>query len=99
MGKLLQSILTKHIANHLESNNLIKVSQHGFRSDKFCLTNLLDFLHDMFLYHDNCSAVGILYLYIEKASDTVPHKRLMVKVIALTSQNQGTVAGWIENWI
>ncbi len=31
IGKLLESILTKHITNHLEMNNLIKDSQHGFR--------------------------------------------------------------------
>ncbi len=96
IGKLLESILTKHIANHLETNKLIIDSQYGFRSRRSCLSNLLEFFHEMLLYHDNCRAVDIIYLNFQKAFDTVPHKRLMVKVRALDiMENFG---GWIENW-
>ncbi len=62
IGKLLESILTKHIANHLETNKLIKDSQHGFRSHRSCLTHLLQFFHDMLFYHNKCRAVHIIYL-------------------------------------
>ncbi len=43
LGKLLESILTKHITNHLEINKLMNDSQHGFRKHRTCLTKLLDF--------------------------------------------------------
>ncbi len=97
IGKLLESILTKHIANHLETNKLIKDSQHGFRNHRSCLINLLEFFYDILLYHDKCRAVDIIYLDFQKAFDTVPHKRLMVKIRALGIREN--VAGWIENWL
>ncbi len=78
-------------------NNLIKDSQHGFRRHRSCLTNLLEFFHDMLLYHDSYRALDIIYLDFQKAFDTVPHKRLMVKVRALGIREN--IAGWIENWL
>ncbi len=45
VGKLLETIVTNHISNHLESNNLLKDKQHGFRRHRSCLTNLLEFFH------------------------------------------------------
>ncbi len=38
---LLETIVTNHISNHLESNNFLKDTQHGFRRHRSCLTNLL----------------------------------------------------------
>ncbi len=39
VAKLLETIVTNHISNHLESNNLLKDIQHGFRRHRSCLTN------------------------------------------------------------
>ncbi len=38
-----------------------------------------------------------IYLDFKKAFDTVPHKKLMIKVRALGIG--GTIADWIENWL
>ena len=46
--KLMESILRDKIVEFLEKNNIIRVSQHGFRNRRSCLTNLLDFLHDIY---------------------------------------------------
>lgn len=42
------STIGKHV-NHLEEKNLLRETQHGFRSKRSLLTNVLDFLHDIFI--------------------------------------------------
>ena len=44
ISKVIESILRDVIVEHLESNRLIRDSQHGFRKSRSCLTNLLVFL-------------------------------------------------------
>ena len=97
VGKLLESIIVKHITNHLESNRLILDTQHGFRRHRSCLTNLLEFFHDAYYNIDKNNAVDIVYLDFQKAFDTVPHKKLLIKVKSLGIR--GKVAAWIEEWL
>ena len=97
IGKILESIIADKIIDHLESNNLIMNSQHGFRHNRSCLTNLLDFFHTMFSIYDKTRAIDILYLDFQKAFDKVPHRRLMAKIRALGIV--GKVADWIEDWL
>ena len=72
-------------------------SQHGFRSGRSCLTNLVDYFHDMFSIYDKSRAVDILYLDFRKAFDKVPHKRLMAKVRSLGIIDE--MGDWIEDWL
>ena len=97
VGKIMETIITHAIRDHLEKNNLILPSQHGFRSKRSCLTNLLEFFHEVVLDYDNCGAVDIIYLDFQKAFDSVPHQRLITKVRALGINGQ--IAAWIENWL
>ncbi len=77
VGKLLETIVTNHISNHLESNNLLKDNQHGFRRHRSCLINLLEFFHEVYLEYDNNNAHDVIYLDLRKAIDTVPHEKLI----------------------
>ena len=96
-GKMLESIIAEDITQHLESNNLISDSQHGFRRGRSCLTNLLEFFHNMFSLYDKSRAIDILYLDFKKAFDKVPHKRLMAKVRGYGIIDE--VGDWIEDWL
>ena len=96
-GKMLESIIADDMMSHLEHNKLILDIQHGFRSGRSCLTNLMDFFHDMFSIYDKSRAVDILYLDFRKAFDKVPHKRLMAKVRSLGIIDK--VGDWIEDWL
>ena len=96
-GKMLESIIADDMMSHLEHNKLILDSQHSFRSGRSCLTNLVDFFHDMFSIYDKSRAVDILYLDFRKAFDKVPHKRLMAKVRSLGIIDE--VGDWIEDWL
>ena len=96
-GKLLEAVVKGNTVEHVERNNLIGNSQHGFRKGRSCLTNLLEFYHVMFNTYDRSRAVDVLFLDFKKAFDKVPHKRLMLKVRALGIG--GEVARWIESWL
>ena len=85
------------IVNHLESNNMIKDSQHGFRSGRSCLTNLLYFLEDVTKTLDEGGSVDVVYLDFSKAFDKVPHKRLITKLSRYNISNK--FVDWIENWL
>ena len=95
--KLMETIIRDKIVKHLEENNLLNDSQHGFRSKRSCLTNLLDFFYDIFKMYDEEKAVDVVYLDFQKAFDKVPHKRLLAKIKA--HGIDGKVLSWLENWL
>jgi hypothetical protein len=61
---------------HLESNGLLKGTQHVFRKGRSCLTNLLTFLDRVTEELDNGGSVNVIYLDFAKTFDKVPHQRL-----------------------
>ena len=95
--KIFESIIVDLIVEHIEKNNLLLDSQHGFRQNRSCLSNLLEFFHYMLSVYDKSRAIDIIYLDFQKAFDKVPHKKLMVKTRALGIIDE--VADWIEDWL
>ena len=95
----MERLIKEKIIAHLEGNNLIGNSHHGFRSKRSCLTCLLDFFAHVIDTCDtgNNKAVDLIYLDFQKAFDKVPHERLLVKVMA--HGIQGSAARWIRNWL
>ena len=95
--KMLETLIRDKLVNHLEENNLLKNTQHGFQYKRSCLMNLLDFLYDILNQYDESKSVDIIYLDFQKAFDKVPHKRLLIK---LKSHGiKGNVLKWIQNWL
>ena len=95
--KLMESILRDKIVEFLEKNNIIRDSQHGFRNRRSCLTNLLDFLHDIYEMYEEGRAVDIIYLDFQKAFDKVPHRKLLNKVES--HGISGHIHHWISDWL
>ena len=95
--KILESIIKEAISTHLESNSLIKSSQHGFSSGKSCLTNLLIYLEQVTSEIDKGIPVDTLYLDFAKAFDKVPHHRLIEKIAA--HGIDGKISKWIQSWL
>ena len=95
----MERLVKGRLITHLELNNLIADSQHGFRNKRSCFTSLLDFFAEVIDTYDtdNNKAVDLVYLDFRKAFDKVPHERLMVKVDA--HGIQGDAARWIRNWL
>ena len=95
--KLYEKIIRDKIVEFLEKNKLITENQHGFRSNKSCLTNLLDFFNDLCVSWDVREPHDMIYLDFQKAFDKVPHKRLISK---LREHGIGEhLCAWIEDWL
>jgi len=96
VSKVIESVLRDAIVSHLETNELIQDSQHGFRKGRSCLTNLLVFLDKVTGYIDEGYMVDIIYLDFAKAFDKVQHQRLLDKLLG--HGIYGKVFRWIEPW-
>ena len=80
--KTMESLLWDKIVDHLQKNNLINPSQHGFIKHKSCLTNLLEFLEVITSLLDEGHSMDVIFLDFSKAFDTVPKNRLFEKLKA-----------------
>ena len=82
VGKLFKRLLKKRIVDHIESNNLLSATQHGFRNSLSCTTNLIEFMNFVTPEEDLGNAVDIVYFDFSKAFDKVAHRRLVLKLKA-----------------
>ena len=76
----MESIIKSSIFDHLISNNLISSSQFGFLPGHSCSTQLLYVIDIITSSLDHGLPVDVIYLDLQKAFDSVPHNRLLVKV-------------------
>ena len=95
---ILESIIKDAIYIYLESNSMIKCSQHRFSSGKSCLTNLLIYLEQLTSEIDKGIPVDTLYLEFAKAFDKVPHHILMIEKIAANGIG-GNISKWTHSWL
>ncbi len=97
VGKVFEKIIKKELVSYLEGNGLICETQHGFRKNRSCLTNLLDFFEEVAGEVDSGEPVDVLYFDFRKAFDRVPHERLLLKL--KTIGVEGRLLGWIREWL
>ena len=93
LSKLLEHIICHHMLDHLDRHKVLTSLNHGFRSGYSCETQLVVTAHDLLGYYDKNKQVDTMILDFSKAFDTVPHKRLLLKL-----ENYG-IRGPILNWI
>ena len=82
---------------HLDRNNLISESQHGFMPGRSCSMNLIVFMDKVTELIDQGTPVDIFYLDFSKAFDTVPHEKLLKKMEA--KGVGGCLLRWIRQWL
>ena len=82
---------------HLDKNELISESQHGFRKGYSCASNLLVVLETVTAELNAKHNVDTIYLDLAKAFDKVPHQQLMLKLKA--HGIDGLVGNWIKSWL
>eukprot|EP00061_Rhincodon_typus_P015190 g42725.t1 len=97
VGKFLEEILRNKISMYLESQGLIRDSQHGIKHGKSCLTNLIEFFEEVTRRIDEGRAVDVIYMDFSKEFDKVPHGRLVNKF--KSNGIQGELAIWIQDWL
>ena len=95
--KILEHIMYHHIAEHLNTNNILIDEQFGFRAGHSCEAQLISVVEDVQLAMDNTSQVDMIFIDFRKAFDTVPHCRLLNKLSHYGIQ--GTTYDWIKIWL
>ena len=81
---------------HLEENNLLNSKQHGFRSGKSCLTQLLHNFDDIIESLSNGDDMDDIYLDYAKAFDKVDHQLLRkLQLYGFHSK----IIRWIESFL
>ena len=95
--KVLESIIKDQIQNYIEVNNLFSPSQHGFRSHRSCVTQLIEVMNDLTSYDENKDDIDIIYMDFSKAFDTVPHQRLLNKLHAYGID--GSLLKWVASFL
>ena len=95
--KVLERILKVHISEHLESLNLISDKQHGFVKHKSTQSNLLESFNDWTKGLDEGVGLDVVFLDYSKAFDTVPFKRMLLKLKSYGLGGQ--VLSWIQDFL
>ena len=78
--KLCERILRRVIIEFVETNRLLSSNQHGFRSGRSCLTQMLAHFDDIYQGLCNNEDTDSIYLDYAKAFDKVDHKLLIMKL-------------------
>ena len=78
--KTFERIVRKWMITFLEENNILCNNQHGFRSGRSCLTQMLSHFNDVFLGLIDDKDTDSIYLDYAKAFDKVDHGLLVQKL-------------------
>jgi len=92
-SKLMEHIICSHIRTHYDKYNALTTLQHGFRTRRSCVTQLLITTQDLISTFDRKEQIDMIILDFSKAFDVVPHYSLMNKL-----KHYG-VRGKVNIWI
>jgi hypothetical protein len=92
-----EKIIREHIVQFMNDNNLFNENQHGFRSGRSCLSQLLE-QFDLILdiIEDNANA-DVIYLDFAKLFDKVDHTIVLNKIQSLGIT--GEIYNWLESFL
>ena len=80
--KIMEAAVRETILTHLKRNSPLSTRQFGFLGGRSSILQLLTFLDKCVDAISRGNITDVVYLDFQKAFDTVPHKRLMVKHMA-----------------
>ena len=100
--KTLEHIIVSNINKHLAFESILADCQHGFRSQRSCETQLVQFYHDMVSNLDGARDRGqkqtdVIIMDFAEAFDKVPHRRLLYKLGYYGIR--GSTHKWISSWL
>ena len=78
--KILEHLMVSSIMKHSTAHNILHPNQHGFRQNRSCETQLLEFTSDLANNLKDAKQTDILVMDFSKAFDKVGHERLLHKL-------------------
>ncbi|KAF7236570.1 putative COX1/OXI3 intron 1 protein [Varanus komodoensis] len=79
-GKTMERLIIERDLVMLDKEGRLTATQHGFRKNRSCQTNLVEFYDKVSRWLDGGDAVDVVYLDFSKAFDKVPHDILVEKL-------------------
>ena len=95
--KVLERLIHQRITQFLLDHNKLSPSEHGFRPNHSCQTQLLECVHQWSEALNQHSSSHVVFLDFARASDSVPHQRLLLKLDNIGIR--GPVLNWIEAFL
>ena len=100
--KTLEHILVSNINKHLALDSILADCQHGFRSQRSCETQLVQFVHDIisnlvWAVNRGHKQTDLIIMDFAKAFEKVPHRRLLHKLEYYGIR--GSTHKWINSWL
>ena len=95
--KTMEHIIFSQTMGHLDNYDILVHFQHGFRPNHSCETQLLNTVEDLAHRLDKRKTTDLLILDFSKAFDTVPHRRLLLKLKHYGID--GKTNRWIASWL
>ena len=95
--KIIETLIRKHIIDHMKDNQLFSQAQYGFikgRSTGLQLIKVLDLWTDII---DSGGELDVIYLDFMKAFDSVPHRRLISKLGSYGIK--GEIIEWVQDFL
>ena len=95
--KIFEKILRKNIVNFMDFNNLFNNNQHGFRSSRSCLSQLLEHFDQIIDILEEGANVDVIYLDFAKAFDKPDFNKVLRKIKCMGIE--GGVFAWIHSFL
>ena len=95
--KVYERVLRGVMVDFIEKNQLLCDNQHGFRSGRSCLTQLLSHVDDIVQGLVNNADTDAIYLDFAKAFDKVDHRLLLLKMKRMGFHEK--LIKWIESFL
>ena len=95
--RVLESLIVSKIRSHLWNSNIIAPNQFGFINNRNTVSQLLEFQKCLIEEIGSGRNVDVIYLDIEKAFDSVSHRRLVSVLSAYGLKNN--LLNWITSFL
>ena len=95
--KVMEHIIHSSIISHLDSTNVLTDTQHGFRKNRSCVSQLIMTVNDLAKSLNEAKQVDSILLDFSKAFDKVDHDKLCQKLEHYGIR--GKAHSWVKNYL
>ena len=94
---VVKTLVHNRLTDFLSKYNKLVKYQHGFQKGHSCQTQLLSTIHEWAMSIIHKASSHIIFLDFSKAFDSVPHRRLLLKLEHIGVR--GTLLHWVRGFL